>query len=68
MTDLTLSNGALKLAASVYGPPDRPPLLFLHGLGLSRDSWEEGAQRLMDRYQIWTLDVRGTAIRSRRDV
>jgi pimeloyl-ACP methyl ester carboxylesterase len=59
MTDLTLSNGALKLAASVYGRPDGPPLLFLHGLGLSRDSWEEGAQRLMDRYQIWTLDFRG---------
>ena len=59
MTDLTLSNGAAKLAASVYGRPDAPPLLFLHGLGLSRDSWEEGAQRLMDRYQIWTLDFRG---------
>jgi pimeloyl-ACP methyl ester carboxylesterase len=59
MTDLTLLNGALKLAASVYGRPDRPPLLFLHGLGLSRDSWEEGAQRMMDRYQIWTLDFRG---------
>jgi pimeloyl-ACP methyl ester carboxylesterase len=59
MTDLTLSNGALKLTASVYGRPDGPPLLFLHGLGLSRDSWAEGAQRLMDRYQIWTLDFRG---------
>jgi pimeloyl-ACP methyl ester carboxylesterase len=59
MTDLTLSNGALKLAASVYGRPDGSPFLFLHGLGLSRDSWEEGAQRLMDRNQIWTLDFRG---------
>jgi pimeloyl-ACP methyl ester carboxylesterase len=59
MTDLTLANGALKLAASVYGRSDGPPLLFLHGLGLSRDSWEEGAQRLMDLYQIWTLDFRG---------
>jgi pimeloyl-ACP methyl ester carboxylesterase len=35
LTDLTLSNGALKLAASVYGHPDAPSLLFLHGLGLS---------------------------------
>jgi pimeloyl-ACP methyl ester carboxylesterase len=59
MTDLTLSNGALNLAASVYGHPDAPTLLFLHGLGGSRDSWEEGAQRLMDRYQVWTLDFRG---------
>ena len=59
MTDLTLSNGALELAASVYGRPDGQPILFLHGLGGSRDSWEEGARRLMDLYQIWTLDFRG---------
>jgi pimeloyl-ACP methyl ester carboxylesterase len=31
----------------------------LHGLGLSRDTWEEGAKRLMDRYRVWTLDFRG---------
>jgi pimeloyl-ACP methyl ester carboxylesterase len=31
----------------------------LHGLGGSRDSWEEGARRLMDLYQIWALDFRG---------
>jgi pimeloyl-ACP methyl ester carboxylesterase len=59
MTDLTLSNGTLKLAASVYGRPDGPSILFLHGLGLSRDTWEEGAKRLMDRYEVWTLDFRG---------
>jgi pimeloyl-ACP methyl ester carboxylesterase len=59
MTALTLSNGRLGLAASVYGRPDGPPLLFLHGLGLSRDTWEEGVKRLTDRYQVWTLDFRG---------
>ena len=59
MTDVTLSNGSLRLAASVYGRRDGPPLLFLHGLGQSRDTWEEGAHRLMDRYQVWTLDFRG---------
>jgi pimeloyl-ACP methyl ester carboxylesterase len=59
MTDLTLASGSLKLAASVYGRAEAPPVLFLHGLGLSRDTWEEGAMRLMDRYQVWTLDFRG---------
>ena len=59
MTDLTLPNGSLRLAASVHGRSDAPPLLFLHGLGLSRDTWEEGLMRLMDRYQVWTLDFRG---------
>lgn len=59
MTDLTLPNGSLRLAASLHGRSDAPPLLFLHGLGLSRDTWEEGATRLMDRYQVWTLDFRG---------
>jgi pimeloyl-ACP methyl ester carboxylesterase len=59
MTDVTLNNGSLKLAASVYGSANAPPLLFLHGLSLSRDTWEEGARRLMDRFQVWALDFRG---------
>jgi pimeloyl-ACP methyl ester carboxylesterase len=58
MTDVTLYNGSLRLAASVHGRPGAPSLLFLHGLGLSRDTWEEGERRLSDRYQIWTLDFR----------
>jgi pimeloyl-ACP methyl ester carboxylesterase len=68
MTDLTLSNGKLKLAASVYGRSDRPALLFLHGLGQSRDTWEEGAQRLTDRYQVWTLDFRGHGHSDRAEI
>jgi len=59
MTDVTLFNGSLKLAASVYGPESAPPLLFLHGLALSRDTWEEGVGRLAGRFQAWTLDFRG---------
>jgi len=59
MTDLSLANGSLGLAASVYGRAKAPPILFLHGLGLSRDTWEEGVMRLMDRFQVWTLDFRG---------
>ena len=59
MTDITLDNRGTKLAASVYGAADAEPLLFLHGLSLCRDTWEEIALRLMSRHQVWTLDFRG---------
>ena len=59
MTDITIYNGSLRLAASVYGPHDAPDLLFLHGISGSRDTWEESVRHLEDRYRIWTLDFRG---------
>jgi pimeloyl-ACP methyl ester carboxylesterase len=59
MTDITIVNGQTRLAASVYGPPAAPPILFLHGISLSRDTWDEIAQRLSPSYRIWTLDFRG---------
>lgn len=59
MTDFTLDNRGVKLAVSVCGPTDAQPILFLHGLSLSRDTWEDVADRLKDRYRIWTLDFRG---------
>jgi pimeloyl-ACP methyl ester carboxylesterase len=36
-----------------------PPILFLHGATLSRDSWDEIKDRLMSRCCVWTLDFRG---------
>jgi pimeloyl-ACP methyl ester carboxylesterase len=59
MTDLTLTNGNMRLAASVDGPMDAVPILFLHGASVSRDTWDEARQRLMNRYCVWTLDFRG---------
>lgn len=59
MTHITIINGSTKLAASIYGPPDAEPILFLHGVSLSRDTWEEIAQRLSSGYRVWTLDFRG---------
>ncbi|WP_342726963.1 alpha/beta hydrolase [Bradyrhizobium sp. B097] len=59
MTDVTLDNDGVRLAASVDGPPDGEPILFLHGLSLSRDTWQETGGRLKDRYRVWTLDFRG---------
>jgi len=59
MTDLTLANGDVRLAASVDGPMDAVPVLFLHGASVSRDTWDETKQRLTNRYCVWTLDFRG---------
>ena len=59
MTHLTLLNGQIRLAASVHGPVDAPSILLLHGLTMSRDTWDEMKQRLTDRYCVWTLDFRG---------
>ena len=46
-------------AASVFGSFDLPPVLFLHGISNSRDTWEELAAGLIGTHQIWTLDFRG---------
>ncbi len=59
MTDLTIKNGDLNLAASLYGPEGAPAVLCLHGIAGSRDTWEETVRRYEDRLQIWTLDFRG---------
>jgi pimeloyl-ACP methyl ester carboxylesterase len=59
MTHLTLANDSLRLAASVHGPMDAAPILLLHGASASRDTWDETARQLMDRYCVWTLDFRG---------
>ena len=59
MTDITIENQGTKLAASIYGTADAEPILFLHGLSLSRDTWAEIAQSLSSDYLVWTLDFRG---------
>src|SRR3954447_7160295 len=58
MTDITLNNAGTRLAVSVPGPADGDPILFLHGLSFSRDTWEEIQLRLAD-HCVWTLDFRG---------
>jgi pimeloyl-ACP methyl ester carboxylesterase len=67
MTDISIRSGELSLAASVYGAATNPPVLFLHGLGMSRDTWFENAMRLCGEYQVWCLDFRGHGHSSRAD-
>lgn len=59
MTDITINNGELRLAASVQGPANAADVLCLHGISNSRDTWHESVERLKDRYRVWTLDFRG---------
>lgn len=59
MTDLTLRREGRRLALGVEGPADAPPVLFLHGLTMSRDTWQETVAALVPRYRCWTLDLRG---------
>jgi len=59
MNDITIGNAGVSLAASVYGQPDAPPVLLLHGISNSRDVWYDWAVELSDRYRVYTLDFRG---------
>jgi pimeloyl-ACP methyl ester carboxylesterase len=59
MTDIAIANGSIKLAASVYGVDKSDPILFLHGISLSRDTWEEIASQMSSQCSVWTLDFRG---------
>jgi len=43
----------------IEGPPDRPVIVFLHGLGGSRNSWNADFHRLNDRFRLIFLDVLG---------
>lgn len=50
----------LRLAADAFGPPEGPPVLLLHGLGQSRQSWGAAAQRLgAQGWRAYTVDLRG---------
>ena len=59
MTDISINGNGMRLAASVHGAQDAPPIVFLHGISHSRDTWSDIVARLSDRYQVWTLDFRG---------
>jgi len=59
MTHTTVQNSDISLAASVHGDAAAPPVLLLHGLSSSRDTWDEAVLRLADKFQMWTIDLRG---------
>ena len=46
-------------AASAYGDPGKPGILFLHGIRLGREIWKQHATALSWRYHVVTLDLPG---------
>lgn len=58
MTDLTSFDGT-RLALTPAGPSDAPPIVLVHGLGPSTDSWGEVPARLAERHRVIAYDLRG---------
>jgi pimeloyl-ACP methyl ester carboxylesterase len=44
---------------SVYGPPDAPPLLFIHGVWVSRRMWQPQVEAFSSDYRVVTADLPG---------
>ncbi|MBD90543.1 MAG: alpha/beta hydrolase [Deltaproteobacteria bacterium] len=50
----------LRIAADHYGSPDAEPVLFLHGGGQTRHSWDEAARAVTERgWRAVCADLRG---------
>ncbi len=55
----TVEANGLKLSYQEWGDPNAPPVLMLHGFGVSGHMFDEFAQRAQDRYRLIALDQRG---------
>ncbi|MDF2797463.1 MAG: Tropinesterase [Devosia sp.] len=53
------SSDGLQLSIMTYGDEDAPEILFLHGLGQSRLSWDKQIEDLSNRFRVVTFDLRG---------
>jgi non-heme chloroperoxidase len=54
------SSDGVQLRTYEWGPPDAPPILFIHGWSQSHLSWKRQYQSsLIDRYRIVAYDLRG---------
>ena len=51
-----MNNG---FAYSTYGDPQRPTIVFLHGIRLGRDIWQPHARALSRTYHVVTIDLPG---------
>lgn len=54
------------LSYLVAGPPATTPLVFLHGLGGSRGTWENVLGSLVERHRVVALDLPGHGLSDKR--
>jgi pimeloyl-ACP methyl ester carboxylesterase/putative sterol carrier protein len=52
------ANG-VRVSTYVYGPPDAPPVLWLHGLGATKVSWLPNLVPFADRFRMIVPDLPG---------
>lgn len=60
--EITIANvdvGGVRLAYRVWGEPDAPPMVLLHGLTASGANWAPVAPVLASRYRVYAPDQRG---------
>ncbi len=55
----SVSVDGLKLAYQEWGSPTAPPIVMLHGFGVSGHMFDEFAERMQDRYRLLAIDQRG---------
>jgi pimeloyl-ACP methyl ester carboxylesterase len=57
MSEFTIDGRTL--AYDVWGDPEAPPVLLIHGLSDNRATWSEVAPRLAPSYRVFAYDQRG---------
>lgn len=55
----SVSVDGLNLSYQEWGSPSAPPIVMLHGFGVSGHMFDEFAERMQDRYRLLALDQRG---------
>lgn len=58
-SERSVTVNGLKLAYQEWGSLSAPPIVMLHGFGVSGHMFDEFAERMQDRYRLIALDQRG---------
>jgi 3-oxoadipate enol-lactonase len=58
-SDLYTGSGSNRLHYLAEGPPDAPPILLLHSLGVTLDLWAVQVEQWSQRFRILRYDMRG---------
>jgi pimeloyl-ACP methyl ester carboxylesterase len=56
---MQVQNGAVTLHVGIAGDKSSPPLLLMHGITVSHETWDWFIPKLAQRYRVLALDFRG---------